>query len=81
MAEQTEKAFLKQPKYSSSALRNLGKERGLERAGIASGKALGWALRHPERQLKEHILIRNAHLLALFLSEAVSLLALAIVQK
>ncbi|KAJ4847648.1 hypothetical protein Tsubulata_002761 [Turnera subulata] len=68
MAEQTEKAFLKQPKVF---LRKPVRERGLGRVETGSGRALGWASRPLARLLKAHILTRNAHSLALFLSEAV----------
>ncbi|KAJ4827240.1 hypothetical protein Tsubulata_015202 [Turnera subulata] len=72
MAEQTEKAFLKQPK---------GKGTDLEREAIASGRALVWDLRPQETPLKGLILIRSAPLLELFPLEAVSLLVLAIVPR
>ncbi|CAI0552966.1 unnamed protein product, partial [Linum tenue] len=40
------------PRFSS-ALRRLGKGRGLGRAGTASGRALAWGLRLREKQLKK----------------------------
>ncbi|KAJ1436297.1 Ribosomal protein S17/S11 [Sesbania bispinosa] len=65
MAEQTEKAFLKQPKVFS-ARRNPGRGRGLEKEGTGFGRVLDWDSRLPEMQLKGLTLIRNAHSLALF---------------
>ncbi|KAG8485430.1 hypothetical protein CXB51_021773 [Gossypium anomalum] len=112
MAEQTEKAFLKQPKvFLSSKKTGKGKRPG--KGGNRFWKSIGLGFKTPREAVEdsfssyyfmsafpsaflqlhlltltldfnvvqEHILIRNAHLLALFLLEAVSLPVLAIVQK
>nr|XP_048337004.1 40S ribosomal protein S11-like [Ziziphus jujuba var. spinosa] len=51
MAEQTEKAFLKQPKVFLSSKKSVkGRKPGKE--GIGSGRALAWGLRHQEKLLK-----------------------------
>ncbi|KAI3829023.1 hypothetical protein L1987_03137 [Smallanthus sonchifolius] len=59
MAEQTEKAFLKQPKVFLCSKKS-GKERGLEKVETDSGRVLDSDLRHLEKLLKELTLTRNA---------------------
>ncbi|KAK0604789.1 hypothetical protein LWI29_019504 [Acer saccharum] len=75
MVEQTEKAFLKQPKvFLSSNKTGKGKRPG--KGGNRFWKSIGLGSRHLEMQLKVLTSTRSAHSPALFLSGVVSLLVL-----
>lgn len=65
----------------SSARRNQGRGRGLEKVAIASGRTLAWDLRLPGKPLKEPTLTKNAHSPVLFQSGAAFYLAHATVLR
>ncbi|GAU31220.1 hypothetical protein TSUD_210770 [Trifolium subterraneum] len=72
MAEQTEKAFLKQPKVFLSSKKSGKGKRRQEKVEIAFGNPLVLDLRLPVMPLKEPILTTSAHSLAMFPSGVIS---------
>jgi len=71
MAEQTEKAFLKETRVFLSSKKSMkGKRPG--KGGNRFWRVSDWVSRLPEKPLKELTLIRNAPSVALLLFEVVS---------